>query len=305
MRLLVVVNPDAARADISLPALAAWFEQTCEATVVTTRSRDHFTQILLRHGPEHDRIVIGGGDGTITEAVPHLLALGKPLAVLPLGTANDFARSLGLPLDVFAAARIAVAGRIHKVDAGLVNGRLFLNVASVGVAAQVSEVQSKGLKRNWRLLSYAISLVRVAVRSRPFRVELTIDGQWSWTGLVYQVSVANGRYHGGGLTVADHAAIDDGVLNVYFVQPGTFWQLIAAITHLKFRLTKPEILQRRTARHVTIRTRKPHPINADGELSAMTPAEFTLLPRALSVIVPQCTGEETVNVAHKGHPGTA
>lgn len=305
MRLLVVVNPNAARADVALPALAEWFDQNCDATFVTTRSRDDLAKTLLGDGPRHDRIVIGGGDGTISEAMPHLLALGKPLAVLPLGTANDFARSLGLPLDAFAAARIAVEGRTHKVDAGLVNGRPFLNVASVGVAAQVSEVQSKDLKRSWRLLSYAISLLRVAVRSRPFRVELTIDGQWSWTGLAYQVSVANGRYHGGGLTVADHAAIDDGVLNVYFVLPGTLWQLIAAVTHLKFGLTKPDILRRRTARHVTIRTRKPHPINTDGEIGTHTPAEITLLLQALSVILPQRTDEKTVSVAHSGHAGAS
>lgn len=305
MRLLVAVNPNAARADVALPALAEWFDQNSDATFVTTRSRDDLANTLLGDGPRHDRIVIGGGDGTISEAMPHLLALGKPLAVLPLGTANDFAKSLGLPLDAFAAARIAVEGQTHKVDAGLVNGRPFLNVASVGVAAQVSEVQTKDLKRSWRLLSYTISFLRVAVRSRPFRVELTIDGQWSWTGLAYQVSVANGRYHGGGLTVADHAAIDDGVLNVYFVLPGTFWQLIAAITHLKFGLAKPEILRRRTAHRVTIRTRTPRPINADGEIGTHTPAEITLLPQALSVIVPQRTGEETVSVAHSGHTGTS
>lgn len=96
MRVLIVVNPEASRAEAALDELAAWFQQNCEATIVTTRSRDHLTQTLLRHGPGHDRIVIGGGDGTLSGALPDLLALGKPLAVLPLGTANDFARSLGL-----------------------------------------------------------------------------------------------------------------------------------------------------------------------------------------------------------------
>ena len=115
---------------------------------------------------------------------------------------------------------------------------------------------------------------------------MTIDQDWAWTGLAYQVSVANGRYHGGGLTVAEHAAIDDGRLNVYFVLPGTFWQLIGAITHLKFGLTKSEILKRQSGRHVTIRTRRPRPVNADGEISTSTPAEITLLPKALTVMVP-------------------
>ena len=285
MRLLVLVNPGAARAE-ALEEIAAWFRQNCEVTFVTTSSEDHLAQVLLRHGHKADRIVIGGGDGTISKALPELLALGKPLAVLPLGTANDFARCLGLPHDKIAAAQIALHGRAHRVDVGLVNGKPFLNVASVGVAAQVSQAQSQGLKRTWRLLSYAIGLLRVAGRSRPFSVDLTIDGAFAWSGWTYQVGVGNGRYHGGGLTVAEHAAIDDDRLHVYFVLPGTFWQLVACVTHLKFGLTKPEVLHRRSGRRVRIRTRRPRPVNADGEISTSTPAEITLLPKALTVMVP-------------------
>jgi diacylglycerol kinase family enzyme len=166
MRLFILVNPQAARAGPALNELAAWFKQNCEATFVKTRSRDHLTKMLLRHGPDHDRIVIGGGDGTISDALPHLLTLGKPLSVLPLGTANDFARSLGMPLDAFAAAQIACDGSPHKVDVGVVNGRPFLNVASVGVAAVVSQVQSTELKRSWRLWSYVIGLLADEPRSR-------------------------------------------------------------------------------------------------------------------------------------------
>jgi YegS/Rv2252/BmrU family lipid kinase len=286
MRLLVLVNPGAARAESALEELASWFQQHCEAIFVTTRSHDHLVRALKRHGDAIDRIVIGGGDGTISKALPALLALGKPLAVLPVGTANDFARCLAIPDDTLAAARIALSGRMHRIDVGLVNGTPFLNVASVGVAAQVSEVQSRDLKRRWRLLSYAISLWRVARQARPFQVELAIDGTPAWSGFVYQVSVANGRYHGGGLTVAEHAAIDDERLNVYFVLPGTFAQLFACITHLKFGFPKPDVLHRRSGRHVTLRTLKPRPVNADGEIAAETPAEVAVLPKALTVLVP-------------------
>jgi YegS/Rv2252/BmrU family lipid kinase len=286
MRLLVLVNPGAARAEAALEELATWFRQHCEATFVTTRSHDHLAGALKRHGPTADRIVIGGGDGTISKALPQLLALGKPLAVLPVGTANDFARCLTIPDNTLAAAQIALSGRTHQIDVGLVNETPFLNVASVGVAAQVSEVQSRDLKRRWRLLSYAISLWRVARQARPFHVELGIDGAPAWSGFVYQVSVANGRYHGGGLTVAEHAMIDDERLNVYFVLPGTFAQLFACITHLKFGFPKPEVLHRRSGRHVALRTLKPRPVNADGEIATKTPAEVAILPKALTVLVP-------------------
>jgi diacylglycerol kinase family enzyme len=84
-----------------------------------------------------------------------------------------------------------------------------------------------------------IGLLQVAGEARPCYVELAIDGAPAWSGAVYQVSVGNARYHGGGLTVAEQAAIGDGKLDLYVVCPGTFWQLLACITHLKFALAKP------------------------------------------------------------------
>ena len=288
MRLLVAVNPGASRAEAALDELATWFGENCEAVFITTHSQDDLKRMLLHHGPAADRIVIGGGDGTISNALPELLQLDKPLAVLPLGTANDFARSLGLPQDSIAAARVALNSRTHKVDLGLVNGRPFVNVASVGVAARVSQAQSKVLKRSWRILSYFIGLLRVVHEARPFYIELTIDEAPPWFGAVYQVSIGNGRYHGGGLTVAEHAAIDDGKLNLYVVLPGTFWQLLTCIAHLRFGFSEPEVLHRQSAsHHVTIRTWRPRSVNADGEISGLTPAEFTLLRAGLKVMVPQ------------------
>jgi YegS/Rv2252/BmrU family lipid kinase len=279
--------------------LAEWFGKNCEAVFVTTESQHELKETLLRDGPKADRIVIGAGDGTISSALPELLQLDKPLAILPLGTANDFARSLGLPEDYLAAACVALQGRTHRVDVGLVNGRPFLNVASVGVAAKVSQVQSQELKRTWRILSYLIGLLRVAQEARPFYVELAIDGVPAWSGAAYQVSVGNGRYHGGGLTVAEHAAIDDGRLNLYVILPGTFWQLLACVTHLKFGLPKPDILRQQSARHVLLRTSRPRSINGDGEIVTKTPAEFTLLPGRLKVMVPQSSPAD-----HRGLVGT-
>jgi YegS/Rv2252/BmrU family lipid kinase len=287
VRFLAVVNPEASRAEEALNELAAWFGENCDVTFVTTTSQHELKETLLHQAPSADRIVIGGGDGTISNALPELLKLDKPLAVLPLGTANDLARSLGLPQEILAAARVALRGRAHKVDVGVVNGRPFLNVASVGIAAKVSQAQSKQLKRTWRILSYLIGLLRVAREARPFYVELVLDGAPAWSGAVYQVSVGNGRYHGGGLSVGEHAAVDDGRLNVYVVLPGTFWQLLACITHLKFGFPKPDVLHRQSARHVRLRTSRPRSVNADGEIVTKTPAEFTLLPKRLTVMVPQ------------------
>ena len=102
----------------------------------------------------------------------------------------------------------------------------------------MAKVQSKELKSKWRVFAYAISLMQVVRSLQPFLSDSTLT-EPAWSGSVYQVSVGNGRFHGGGLTVAEEAAIDDGKLNLYLVYPGRFWQLVASLMHLKFGLKKP------------------------------------------------------------------
>jgi diacylglycerol kinase family enzyme len=135
--LLVVINPNASRAEEALAALTEWFAANTDAVVVIAHKKRDLKESLKAHGPAADRIVIGGGDGTLSKALPSLLKLNKPLAVLPLGTANDFARTIGLPADPLQAAEITLDGREHAVDVGFANGKPYLNVASVGVAAEV------------------------------------------------------------------------------------------------------------------------------------------------------------------------
>jgi diacylglycerol kinase (ATP) len=286
MRLLVVVNPNASRAAEALPLISEWFADHARAVLVVTKKRKDLTRMLVEHGRKADRIVIGGGDGTLSKALPALLDLNKPVGVLPLGTANDFARTLGLASDPLEAAKVALAGSERRVDVGLANDVPFLNVASVGAAANVIAAQTKELKRKWGILAYPIALLRAARDVQPFFVHVKLDDRPRWTGAVYQVSVGNGRYHGGGLTVAEDAVIDDGTLNIYSVHPGTFWQLFVCLTHLRFGLMQPDVLKRLTATRVSIDTARPKAVNADGRIVTQTPVAISLLPKALTVIVP-------------------
>jgi YegS/Rv2252/BmrU family lipid kinase len=283
---LLVLNPGASRASDPAPQIRAWFAERVRLTFIDAKGSD-VARELERLGRDADLIVIGGGDGTISKALPSLLKLKKPFAVLPLGTANDFARTLGLPNDPLAAAEIAVNGRLHPIDVGLVNGKPYLNVASIGAAVKVAEAQSSGMKARWRVFAYPLALLRSWRALRPLSVAIDVDGEAAWSGLVYQVSVGNGRFHGGGLQVGPDAAIDDGMLDLYLIYPGRAWQLFASLLHLKFRFRRPEVLQRLRGARVALRTRRPHAVNADGELLTETPAEFAVQPCALQVIVPR------------------
>jgi diacylglycerol kinase (ATP) len=287
LRVLVVINPKASRAAAVLPELSSWFTENCQALIVVAKSKKERRRELEAHGKEVDLIVIGGGDGTISKAVPQLLKLKRPFAVLPLGTANDFARTIGLPPDPLQAAEVALNGREHRIDIGLVNDWPYLNVASVGIASKVAKLQSQELKRRWRVFAYAIGLIQAVRDLQPFFVKLNIDDEPAWSGSVYQVSVGNGRFHGGGLTVAENAAIDDGKLDLYLVYPGRFWQLVASFMVLKFGLKKPEVLKQLSAITVSVRTDRPRSIDADGELATETPATFRVHSNALTVMVPR------------------
>ena len=293
---LVVVNPNASRAEAALSEVKRFAEEHPSCLVVKSRSQEHLSATLREHGPGKDRIIIGGGDGTISCALPALLELGKPLAVLPLGTANDFARTIGVAFDLQEAALTAFEGVEQAIDVGMVNDRPFLNVASIGIPVSVAEAQSKSLKRRLKIFSYGASLRQAAQTAKPFTAEVWIDDQPPSIGLAYQVSVGNGRFHGGGLIVSDHAAIDDGLLDVYIVRPGRFWQLFAALAYLRFGLGEnPEVLERHSATKVVLRTRKPRPINVDGEICLETPAEIRIRRHALTVLVPR-----TLPPGHQG-----
>src|SRR5690554_5763045 len=97
MRVLVLVNPNASRAEEAMPQLLDWCQMHEDVHLMETAGHDDMVQTLKREGPGCDRIVIGGGDGTISDALPALLEVKKPLGIIPLGTANDLARTLGVP----------------------------------------------------------------------------------------------------------------------------------------------------------------------------------------------------------------
>ena len=124
-----------------------------------------------------DIIIVAGGDGTIHHAAPALLAARKPFGIIPLGTANDLARSLDIPPDPIEAARIILAGQRRTIDLGDVNGEPFFNVASMGISVELAHELTRETKRRFGAFSYVVAGVRALMRARRFRAAIDCNGR--------------------------------------------------------------------------------------------------------------------------------
>jgi diacylglycerol kinase (ATP) len=234
-----------------------------------------------------DLVILGGGDGTMNFAAPALVESGLPLAILPLGTANDLARSLNLPLDPLEAARFIPTAEARPVDLGRVNGHYYFNVASIGFSAELAGELTAKAKKTFGVLGYAVAAIRVLRRVRPFTVTIEHDGTVEKVTTI-QVSVGNGRHYGGGMTVAESAAVDDGKLDFYSLEINHWWRLLALLPALR-RGTHGRAADVRAfhAQEIRISTRRPRPVNTDGELTTHTPAHFKVCPKILQVFAPE------------------
>ncbi|MGF1628727.1 MAG: lipid kinase [Kiloniellaceae bacterium] len=233
-------------------------------------------------------VILGGGDGTLNAAAPALRTLGRPFGLLPLGTANDLARSLGIPFDPVGAASVIAAGESRRIDLGILNGEPFFNVASLGLSAEVVREHEgeSDRKRLLGVLNYPLSAWAAFRRHRPFKAELLIDGQLLRCRCM-QIAVGNGRHYGGGMTMDETAEIDDGWLRVYYLRPAGLLSMLWMLPALRFGwLRRTPEAEVKWARRVEIRTRRPHEIDVDGELNGHTPVVIEIAPGAVEVFAP-------------------
>lgn len=240
-------------------------------------------------GAEPDMVLVGGGDGTIGCAASVLAHTGTTLGVLPLGTANDFARTLEIPSALPAAVDTLLSGKVVDIDLGRVNGSVFLNVASLGLSVAVTRRLTPRLKRRLGQLAYPAATLAAYRHHRPFAARLELgDGSVLELEDLMQVAVGNGRHYGGGLTVSPTASIDDHLLDVYAIGKGRLRDHVSVARLLRSgHLIEHDRVHHVTTRSVRVVTDEPLDVNLDGELAAMTPATFEVDRNALHVVVPQ------------------
>jgi diacylglycerol kinase (ATP) len=245
---------------------------------------------ILDDGSEYRVLILGGGDGSVSSVVDFLAHRDVTLGLLPLGTANDFARTLEIPGDIEQACQTIAHGKVVDVDLGLARDNYYVNVASTGLSVKVTQALSSRLKKIGAL-AYPMAAIRAFFEHEPFSARLTFpDGDQEPVeyGRLLHLAVGNGRFYGGGIVVAPEASIDDRRLDVLAIELGRPRTLLGVARYLKSAdFIRMEGVHHHRTERVRLETDPELPINIDGEVVTSTPQDFAVDHNALKVIVPR------------------
>lgn len=238
-----------------------------------------------------DAVVALGGDGTVNEVVNGLDGTTTPLGVIPIGTANDFARQVGIPMDVDHAMDVILRHKARAIDTGELNGRRFLNVSTGGVGAEATAETPADAKESLGILAYAITGVRKLRDLEPRTARFTGPG-FDRTLDFLLFAVGNGRMTGGGTVITPLASVTDGLLDLCVVES----MPVTEFTRLALRLKKGEHLDDERVHYaqlpaITIRAREPLTVNLDGESSSATRLSYRARALDLLVHLPHLPGD--------------
>ena len=280
--ILVILNP-AARSE---RAKAAWrrIERLPHCTMrATTAPGDARAVAEAAVAEGFTTIVAAGGDGTINEVVNGIAGSDVSLGILPVGTMNVFAAELGLPGDLEEAWAIIRAGRTRRVDLIRANQQYFVQLAGVGLDAQVVQATSWEFKKNFGPLSYLISAAQIAARKPP-RLVVEADGVSREGSFVL---IGNGRYYGGPVAFFKDARIDDGKLDVLIFKNLGYLDIARYLGTILMgkHTTLPDVEYFQTKRAV-VQSDEEVPVEVDGEVVTTLPVTFRVSSRKLRVVVP-------------------
>ena len=262
-------------------------ESIAPGCVLRTTSRSGEAETLARHAAAEgfEKIVAAGGDGTVNEVVNGIVASNAALGLLPIGTVNVFAMELGLPAhDLQRCWEIIQGDNARLVDLPSANGKYFVQLAGVGLDAQVVKETSLAFKRSFGPLSYLISAAQIAARQPP---RLFIESEDASVDEGSFVLVGNGRLYGGPFPFFKHAIIDDGLFDVVAFTRLGYLEIIKYLQDVVFSsdIRAPEVEYFQT-RHLRITSDRDVPVELDGELVGNCPVEFQVREKALRVLAP-------------------
>lgn len=292
MEYTFIVNPTAGRGQTGV----IWQELARELdtrkvsyrAILTTRQGEA-TEIAQKSATRDDvAIVAVGGDGTITEVVNGMVGSPSYLGIIPTGSGNDLARTLELPQHPLDACLSVLGGHPRAIDLGRVNGRHFINVAGAGFDAEICKLMNDDLRWLKGMPAYVVATVTTLFRYSPVQIEMELDGDRRFSIKAMLVSVANGRYYGGGMKIAPEAEIDDGLFDVCILEALSKPAFLTAFPRVYEgkHVTHPRFSSHRARKvRLTPLTKRPVIVQADGEVVGNLPLEMEVVPKACRILV--------------------
>lgn len=291
MDLCVILNPHAGTAG-DVQALETELRRLGNVTLRITKNPGD-AQRMAREAIEQGctQVVAAGGDGTINEVVnglAHDFSQAR-LGVIPLGTGNDFVRSIGIPNDRAEAVRILAEGVTRELDVVCVSSdqtRYFINVSAGGFSGLVDERLTDEMKRAWGPMAYLRSAAAALPDLTDYHTQIAFDEDELVETKVYNLVIANARYVAGGIPIAPEAQLDDGLVDVLIVPTASMPKLALLVPQILLgQHLDSELITFRRAHKLRVDSRPRMWFNADGELVGNEPSTFEVLPKALKVIV--------------------
>jgi len=284
---LLIINPHSrnGQAEALEEAVQLLEASGIEVSVCESESETHLVSLIEAYEREDGVIILAGGDGTISSALDAIYTCQRTLAIFPMGTANDLARSIGVPEDLLSAAQLIVDGRRERISLGQVNKQAFINVAHVGLGVDVTRELTSDNKKFFGVFAYLGAFLRAIKRNKSFKVQIKAD-DWHCSTKVIHLAIGNGRFYGGGNIVDQRSTLLDGQLNLFFIKPQRWWQLLLLGPKLRNGdLHTTDRIVRKASEKFSIQTSKAKALEADGESKTTTPAEFEVIPKAIEAIV--------------------
>ncbi|SDN74799.1 diacylglycerol/lipid kinase family protein [Alkalicoccus daliensis] len=266
-------------------------ESVKELTFYQPESEEDLKEYLADDSRSFQYVWIMGGDGTVHASIDALRkrTITPVICILPAGTCNDFARSLGLPINPVEAARVSLQKKVKNIDIGVYNGSIFSNFLGIGVIADTSENINESAKDTVGRLSYFMSAIRTLGSADNFQYDVTIDGE-KYNGEAVMILVSNGKFLGTTPLPAEDIDLQDGKLDVFFMK-GTGGELFRE--WLQRTVTANTMEDTEGVRHIQgesieINTNPVKKVDTDGEIKSETPVKISVLHQYL----PFCCGIE-------------
>ena len=283
---IIILNPTAG----SPESLRSWQERVesiARGCPIRVTSHAGEAEALARRAVDEgfSRVVAAGGDGTVNQVANGLAGSNAALGLLPMGTVNVFAMELGLPLhNLQRCWDIIEDANVRLVDMPSANEKYFVQLAGVGLDAQVVQETSLAFKRSFGPLSYLISAAHIAARQPP---KLFIESEHTSVEEGSFVLVGNGRLYGGPFPFFKHAIVNDGLFDVVVFKRLGYLEIIKYLQDVVFssEIKVPEIEYFQT-RQLRITSEQDVPLELDGELAGNCPVDFRIRKKALRVLAP-------------------